>query len=320
MPISAEKERVTRRNRTWYTQGLGDLVRAKFARIDIDPPAAGWSLFNPCVTSYRGEMICNVRSSNYTIVGGRYEMPEADDGCIKTRNTIVRVSDDLAVSGPVEVIAEYDRTDFKVDGLEDVRLDERGGKLVCSATVRNWSPHDGTCRQAVGEIDMESGRVENLRCHATVGESHEKNWMPISGTDRWLYHCHANGSVCTVREDEDDWTVEVHAKSPRISAGFRGGSQVVEVGDGVCMAVVHEVAEDDGRRIYEHRFVEFSTEDWRIVSISQPFWFREHRQIEFCAGLTRRGLSLVLSFGVRDAEAWLVEVSLPDVWRLMRPV
>jgi hypothetical protein len=79
-------------------------------------------------------------------------------------------------------------------------------------------------------------------------------------------------------------------------------------GDGwVC--VIHEVAEDDGRRTYEHRFVWFDA-DLSITGWSSPFVFRGQRQIEFAAGLAWLDADrLVVTFGVRDEEAWLAVVN-----------
>ena len=54
--------------------------------------------------------------------------------------------------------------------------------------------------------------------------------------------------------------------------------------------------------------------------MSQPFVFFD-KQIEFCAGLARAPDTnkLILSFGVRDAEAWLATVSVKEVAILLGP-
>jgi hypothetical protein len=54
--------------------------------------------------------------------------------------------------------------------------------------------------------------------------------------------------------------------------------------------------------------------------MSQPFAFREPRAIEFAAGLAAMGDRIVVSFGVRDAEAWLVEIPADPLWSLLLPV
>lgn len=317
--LPADRERIVRRNRTWYTQRLGELTQARFVRLDVEPAAPGWSLFNPSIVAAGEGWVANVRSSNYRIVEGRYVIPPEDGERIRTVNLLIDLADDLAPAGRLPLAADYLGTAFPVDGLEDVRLNMVDGGLLASATVRNMAPHDGTCRIATAAIN--GGAFVDTRCHATPPDRHEKNWMPMLGRRQWLYSCHDAGYVATATDEGDGWRIDRHAPAPPIARGFRGGSQLVPNGRGIWLAIVHEVAEDSGRRIYEHRFVEFDeAAGWKIVSTSPPFAFREPRAIEFCAGLAVKGMRLVATFGVNDAEAWAVELALPDVWRLMDPV
>jgi hypothetical protein len=112
----------------------------------------------------------------------------------------------------------------------------------------------------------------------------------------------------TVSRQGDRWVLTPRGTSPLIARGFRGGSQLVPHGDGwVC--VIHEVAEDEGRRTYEHRFVWFDAE-LSITGWSSPFVFQSQRQVEFAAGLAWLDAGrLVVTFGVRDEEAWLAVVN-----------
>ena len=317
LPLSAEREEKVRSNRTWYTQTIRDLgVDARFRRIEIAPASPGWSLFNPCVVIHDGRMLVNVRSSNYQIVDGRYVMPQEDRETIKTRNCLWDPSRDQATYWA----ADYEATGFPVEGLEDVRLNSVAGELIVSATIRNWAGLDGTCRIGIGKLER-IDRIHGLRCHSTVDDRHEKNWMPITGRREFIYHSHHEGRTCLVREDGDDWTVTAHAEAPPVARGFRGGSQLVPhpKAPGLWWAIVHEVAVSQGRRVYEHRFVAFDEEaDWKIVRVSPPFAFLETRSIEFCAGLcVNDDESLMASFGVRDAEAWLARISIDDVVNIM---
>lgn len=315
-------EPLVRRNRTWYTQRIDEIASARFVQIDIEPALPGWSLFNPsCVADGDGVLV-NVRSSNYRIVGGRYVMPDEDAGVIRTQNLLARYGSDLTLQGrQVAVVAEYDRSQYPVDGLEDVRLNRVDGRLVASATVRNWAGQDGTCRIGVCEI-LGSGQTLGLRCPDTPNGQHEKNWMPISGREAWLYAASHNGHTCIAEEDAGQWAITVGAAAPAVARSFRGGSQLVPVGDGRWLAVVHEVAhEASGQRIYEHRFARFDeAAGWRIDAVSLPFVFRETRAIEFAAGLAVVGDRLVSSFGVRDAEAWLCEIPLAEALALLEPL
>ncbi len=317
-------EPVVRRNRTWYTQRIDELAGTKFVQIDVEPANPGWSLFNPSVINHGGRFVVNVRSSNYRIVEGRYVMPEEDRGVIRTVNILADYSYSLEHCGPTTtLLAEYEASDYQVDGLEDVRLNGlEDGTILGSATIRNWAGLDGTCRIGACEILRESGSVLNLRCHETADGQHEKNWMPIVGRRAWIYSCSANGKTCTAEEEQGRWAITPSADAPAVARSFRGGSQIVPIGYGKWLGLVHEVAHDlDGRRIYEHRMVRFDeSAGWRIDAVSMPFAFREPRAIEFAAGLAVNGDRLVASFGVRDAEAWLCEMRLSEVSDLLEPL
>jgi len=316
MELTPEKERVVRRNRSWYTQRLDDLVGCRFLRFDVKPAREGWSTFNPTILSHDDGYLAIVRSSNYQIVEGRYVIPPADGDRIRTVNVVVRLGEDLSIlSQPTPAPPPpYPSSDYPVDGFEDCRLNAVDGDIIASATVRNWMGRDGTCRIATATVlPYASAMIDAAMIDEPCPGRHEKNWMPIVGDRAFLYACWEDGHVATVRRDGWAWCVEKHAESPAIARGWRGGSQVVDVDDGLRLALVHEVADDAGGRIYEHRFVLFHEDGWRIVGWSPAFAFRELRAIEFAAGLARTGDQLVATFGVRDAEAWMAEMSLSNV-------
>lgn len=315
MDLTPEKERLVRRNRSWYAQALDELVGCRFVRFDVEPTREGWSTFNPTIIAHDDGYLAIVRSSNYSIVDSRYVIPPADGDRIRTINVLVSLNADLAVLSHSAIPQpSYPTSNYPVDGFEDCRLNAVEGQLVVSATVRNWAGRDGTCRIATATL---LPNAANLIDAAMIDEprkgQHEKNWMPIVGTPGFLYACWDQGRVATVRRDGWEWLIEHHAESPAIARGWRGGSQLVDLGDGRWLALVHEVADDTGGRIYEHRFVLFDDDQWRIVGWSPAFAFRETRAIEFAAGLARRGDQLVATFGVRDAEAWMAEMSLAEV-------
>lgn len=313
MQLTPEREQLVRRNRTWYTQRLDELVGCRFAQFAVMPAHPGWSVFNPTIVAHGDGYLAVVRSSNYRIVDGQYVMPPEDSGMIRTENIVVQLDPSLAAEHSCVATAQYDKSDYPVDGLEDVRLNVCDGQLIASATVRNWAGRDGNCRIATAELFPGRGAFQRIRMldEPTVG-IHEKNWMPIVGTQRWVYSCWEAGRTAFAADVDDRWHVTLLGESPAIARGWRGGSQVINAGDNRWLALVHEVAADDGRRIYEHRFVLFD-DGCDIVGWSPPFAFRETRTIEFAAGLARRGDQLVATFGVRDAEAWMVEMSLAEV-------
>lgn len=318
LPLSPDREQIVRRNRTWYTLPLSEMIGTKFRRIECEPAHEGWSLFNPSILALEHAWAVNVRSSNYRIIGGKYVMPESDGQTIRTENIDVLMDDDFGIVSQHVWNPPYPKSDYPVDGLEDVRLNMIDGTARASATIRNHAGLDGTCRIGVQDF---LHKPSNLHVPVTMDNVHEKNWMPLLGREEWVYHCHIQGHVATAVLKDGSWEVTIRGKSPEIARGFRGGSQLVPLPGGMWLAIVHEVAHDENRRIYEHRFVCFDeNEDMAITGVSDPFSFKEHREIEFCAGLALKGSRLVASFGVRDAEAWLVEMGMGEVAGLVRDV
>ena len=312
-------QHAVRFNRTWYTQPLCEYADTRFVRFDIEPAHEGWSLFNPTVIVHDGQLVAIVRSSNYQIVGGRYVMPDADQGTIRTENILVRMRQDLTVSD-AKVIAgpDYVRTGFPVTGLEDCRLRYTPAGIGVSATVRDVAPHDGNCRIAVADLSVSEARFDSLRVlSGSTPLPHEKNWMPIHGTSAWLYMANLDGHTVSVDSDADipdAFSICRRSTAPAIASQFRGGSQLVPFRGGL-LGVIHEVAATP-HRAYDHRFVWFD-EGLSLRRMSVPFGIREPNTIEFAAGLAVLNDSVVVSFGVRDAEAWLVEMPASQVEGLL---
>jgi hypothetical protein len=324
MPLPPEVEMQTRSNRLWYQTPLDELARTRFVRIDVEPAHEGWSLFNPSILAHDGGLLAVVRSSNYRIIDGRYEMPPVDGGIIRTDNLLARYEADLTLRDCRAIQApDYPTTAYPVDGLEDARLRYTENGIGISATVRNAAPFDGRCRISTAELDISTATASGLVVLDSFStQEHEKNWMPLIGGPRgggWVYSCHHRGHVVTVDRDPSlagAYLMHQRAESPHIAKEFRGGGQAIAFRDGY-LAVIHEVAFAGSQRGYEHRFVWFDN-DLALRRWSQPFAFREPRAIEFAAGLAVLGDRVVVSFGVRDAEAWLVELQADDIEEMLK--
>jgi hypothetical protein len=322
--LTDEIEHMARTNRTWYTPTLDELASVRHQRIDIEPAHEGWSLFNPTVAAHGGDLVALVRSSNYKIVDGRYEMPAADGGCIRTENVLVRLRPDLTVaSARVVTGPDYPRTGFAVTGLEDCRLRYTQTGIGVSATVRDVSPFDGRCRIATADLDLRAATVSGLRVLDGINvQEHEKNWMPFLGErGGWLYASNHNGHVVTVDPNGSipgAWQISQRRPSPAVAKRFRGGSQLLQFDEG-WLGLVHEVAGLGSRRVYEHRFIWLDA-DLELRRVSPAFAFRERQAIEFAAGLAINGHRLVASYGVRDAEAWITAIEADDLRRMLYAV
>ena len=334
-----ENDARARRNRVWYTPALEDLVgpgSIEYSRINVPPPRPGWSLFNPSICGDNAEgdgtLLCIVRSSNYRIVEGRYVTPPEDNGRIRTRNVLVKMLTRPIIHevSSMELIGpDYPESEFPIEGLEDLRLFRHDGKWKVSGTVCNVLGADNTRRIATATLLPDAGILCDFALVPEVVDGrNEKNWMPIGDEGEWLYSCWEGAKTATVNANGE---IGTGGDAPLIARGFRGGSQLVPWPLGQygleCLACVHEVAVmPNGRRIYEHRFVKFCAHPTiHITGISDPFVFQEKRSIEFCAGAAGAvrfgGRSmLALSYGVRDAEAWIAFVDPGAIDKIIRRV
>jgi predicted GH43/DUF377 family glycosyl hydrolase len=131
-------------------------------------------------------------------------------------------------------------------------------------------------------------------------QPHEKNWMPLSvnGKFTWIYSLDPTAIL----------------PGPLRSCPFslehlRGGAAINFKGEYLC--VTHEVIETDEGRIYLHRFVRLD-ERFNVKAVS-PAWVFNHHSIEFCAGMVQDDTQLVLSYGIEDREAWIMQVDVTEV-------
>jgi hypothetical protein len=330
-----DEERV-RRNRTWYTPTLREVVgSATTKRLMVDPAKPGWTTFNPSVAPDGDGLLGIVRSSNYHVIDGAYVYPPEDEGRIKTRNIVVRLTADGDVLSQMDLLGPgYETSDFPIEGMEDLRLFRwpgwscgvEGGVWRVSGTVCDTPGSNGDRRMAVATLLPDAGILCDFSCpEPPFPGRHEKNWQPFGAMDMWIYSNWEDGVTQRisrpVAKPSDVWFLHHRTQSrpaPWISRGFRGGSQVIPWKNG-SLSVIHEVAHIGHKRAYEHRFVKYD-DRLEIVAVSQPFIFQRRRGIEFCAGAAVVGDRLVMSFGDDDETAWLAFCGVDDVDRCLQTI
>jgi glycosyltransferase involved in cell wall biosynthesis len=300
-----------RSNLYWYLKPLSDDIPSfNPQRINFDPPA-GYAACNPSVVNHNGQPLVLVRTVNYKITPeGRYESRDvdstpADPVVIHTRNFLVHPQHPVEQR---ELLLPKNLPEPKyhlVRGFEDSRLFKWNEMLRTVSTVRELNS-EGWCEQVVAPL-TEHGYDVLWRQILPKERRNEKNWMPwVVGDDlRFVYRL---GHLVD-RDGADICRFDCGVDVSRIS----GGSQVVYVDERSWLAVVHEACSIPGQsnRFYQHRFVTFWT-NGRVDCISAPFFFHD-RQIEFCAGLAVFGKQLMVSYGVRDEEAWTATMDIEEV-------
>jgi hypothetical protein len=250
---------------------------------------------------------------NYTVTeGGEYRT--ADGAPIETRNFLLRLNADLRVASAQEILPPLDLPVPAFDlvlGFEDMRPFVWRGELWCSATVRQLAP-DGWCDQVLARIDCPPSGPARLADWCVLRpdgpRQREMHWMPlIAGDDlRFIAGCDP------VRVVNEQGRTISEAVPPVAAELFAGGSQAIAFDRG-WLALIHETSEPDGKRSYWHRFVWFDAE-FALRGVSRRFCLQQPG-VEFASGLAwhpDRG-RLLISFGIRDCEAWLATVDADDV-------
>lgn len=302
-----------RTNLFWYLKPLSTYCTSfRPTKLDFTPPP-GYTAMNPSVEECNGKITCNVRCVNYRMdEHGRYMIGPKDcnEAPIDTRNFLLHLHDDLSSGSWAETIWDRPAPLFpQVTGLEDIRLYRVKGHLCFSACIRE--------QEATGMPQQIRGVIENGKVVSWAKMSEatacEKNWMPIGTKQDFVYRL----DTIIHKWDLDGPRVVTKSPCPVYCGEISGGSQAIPFKNGY-IAVVHEASVDptNNKRTYWHRFAWFN-KDMDLRRVSLPFVFFD-RQIEFCCGLAYHPdrNSLIISFGVRDAEAWVAKVSIEEVARM----
>ncbi len=312
---------LARRNMFFYLKSLGEMAPSfRPYKMEFVAPD-GYVAMNPSIASRKGELFCIIRTVNYHLdEAGRYLIRSTGQECtsdapINTRNFLCRVypGNPSACSVVSEIFWERPgKPEFDlVTGLEDMRLffgfNDKMYVSACARETNIW----GRCQQIKARLmDVGEEPVTVGSWHIMVeNDLHEKNWM-VTPDEDYVYRL---GRVV------DNLGNTVSEKTPNVCVDrISGGSQLIHFMGGM-LAVVHEACYNpsDGKRYYQHRFALFDNKA-NFSRLSLPFCLHE-KQIEFVAGLCWHPdhKRLLLSYGIRDNEAWVASVDADEVMGML---
>ncbi len=290
-----------------------------------------WPRFNPSIAADGTGFRLVTRASNYRLTEtGHYE--QLDGGYpIRTVNHVLRLDADFEVLDVLElpeVPDGEDRFPSLVQGCEDARPIEVGGRWYAVATVRDRNPAE-LCEMAWLSLDppddphgaAPGATLRTLRPPHHDTTRHEKNWMPflVDGTLHFLYACFPT-VVLQVDPDTAKLGTVRSTPAPEVCEHLRGGSQGVEI-DGSWYFATHEASGYGSTRRYVHRVVRLTRagDDFAIDGVSPRFTFTG-APIEFCAGLAVSGGEALLSFGVGDARSLIARLPVAELTALVDDV
>ena len=304
---------LARSNVNFYCEPAKTLMPSFRARPVGFTPPEGWQATNPSIARRGDQVVMVQRCVNYTLTEtGEYRT--ADGEPIATRNFLLRLNADLRVGSAVEIMPPLDLPQPAFDlvlGFEEVRPFLWRGELWCCAALRELTP-DGWCEQVLARIDCAPSGPARLADWCVLrpegSHRHELNWMPLISGDELRFI-----AACDPVRVVNEQARTVTERTPSIAAElFRGGSQAIAFDRG-WLALIYEVSWQGGTRSHLHRFVWLDAE-FALRGVSRRFCLQQPG-VELASGLAWHpdGDCLLISFGIKDREAWLATVKAEDV-------
>jgi hypothetical protein len=292
---------------------------------------SGMGLMNPSIfVDDDGDILVNIRHVNYTLYHSEkdqrffspwgplsYLHPEKDQRLVTT-NYLCCLDKDYNLVNYTKV--DYSKLDvppiWEFVGEEDVRITQWDGNYYLIGVRRDTTPN-GQGRMEYSKIELDkknwtATEVQRVRIPPPIDVSSycEKNWMPILDKPYHFVKWAMPTEIVKANPDKSECEQVLVKETPPISPDQRGGTNVIAWGD-YYIAFTHEVALwknylNQKDSVYRHRMIVWDKE-FNFVGVTNPFAFLD-TPIEFCVGAAVIKKNLVLTFGVQDNCAFVLEV------------
>lgn len=286
----------------------------------------GTSLFNPSIFVDGDNVVLNLRHCQYTFYHSEKKVFEHEYGpliylnpendiTLTTTNYFCKLHPNTL---HIEKFYKVDTSKFDAPplwqfvGLEDARVVRWDNKLYLCGVRRDTTTH-GEGRMELCEIIEEGDSIKEIsrwRIPAPGANDTycEKNWMPV--LDLPYHFVKWSNPTEVVKIDPVKKTCETvfHGKYEPKPYDYRGGSQVISVGD-YYVTLTHitalwrnEVNRKDST--YRNAFVVWD-KNWNVVKYTPPFSFMG-ADIEFSCGMAKYKGTILITFGFQDNAAFVL--------------
>ena len=292
---------------------------------------SGMGLMNPSIfIDDDGDILVNIRHVNYTLYHSEHDQrffspwgplsylhPEKDQRLVTT-NYLCRLDKDLNIINYTKV--DYSALDvppiWEFVGEEDCRITQWDGDYYLIGVRRDTTPN-GQGRMEYSKIELDktnwtAKEVQRVRIPPPIDANSycEKNWMPILDMPYHFVKWAMPTEVVKANPDKSECEQVLTRSTPSVPIDQRGGTNIISWGD-YYIAFTHEVKLwrnylNQKDSIYRHRMIVWD-KDFNFVGLSKSFAFLD-TPIEFCVGAAVRNGKLLLSFGVQDNAAFVLEV------------
>jgi hypothetical protein len=292
---------------------------------------SGMGLMNPSIfIDDDGDILVNIRHVNYTLYHSEHDQqffspwgplsylhPEKDQRLVTT-NYLCRLDKDLNIINYTEV----DYSQFNVPpiwefvGEEDCRITQWDGNYYLIGVRRDTTPN-GQGRMEYSKIELDktnwtAKEIQRVRIPPPIDVNSycEKNWMPILDMPYHFVKWAMPTEIVKANPDKSECEQVLVKQTPSVPIDQRGGTNIISWGE-YYIAFTHEVKLwknylNQKDSIYRHRMIVWD-KDFNFVGLSKSFAFLD-TPIEFCVGAAVRDGKLLLSFGVQDNAAFVLEV------------
>ena len=312
-------------NMDYYVPRLGNYGTIR--KLQCDETVDHYTPSSASILELNGRHLVNVRYVNYRIQpNGGYMM--YDNGTynsannIKTRNAAMYLDDlsNLTNSAFFSLdLADVPKLDCGIRGIEDVRLFLFQGKVMYTATTREYSYKQDTNRIIIGTYDHASMAFRQNRILYPPTETVcEKNWIPINHCDEkvlFVYGWHPLqiGEI----NDNGRLHISIQHTTPSFWKHYRGSSTFISHNDQLW-CITHGVKEGSSGRLrrYYHQFVALDRHTYAPLRYSVPFYFMEYT-IEYCIGLAKAGDDFMCIFSRMDCNPHVLTIRTDAIEQLM---
>lgn len=319
--LGQSMRQMSRNNLRWYAKPITEVVSgATFTKIQINN-GDGYKLLNPSIARWRDELWMIQRTVNYELTADGNYVPVVDDN-IRTKNWLCKLDHQLNVveSHPIGNPRDWPTPRWPlVLGFEDSRLFVHDDQLWTSSTVRELN-EQGLAQMVLARLDLSDPNGVRYCDWKVMNPIHtrtpqyEKNWMPIADQDQTRF-VYGSDPIRIIDADGQTTLIRNH---PLSAEHWRGGSQAIPFKDGYLFAIHETVIPSYKERTYLHRFV-WCDSDWRISRISDAMILKS-RGIEFISGMAAIDGRIIMSFGYKDSESWLMSMDGESMWDMLRPI
>ena len=242
----------------------------------------------------------NHTNTTYTMKDGCY----SDKNLVQTQNACLHLgTGDLVCMNDASV--GLPRRDCHIRGLEDVRLYMNSANQLCFvATAGEYSDRLSIVR---GRYHPDTASYSGcVVMKSPVGAVCEKNWLPITGTDQFIYRWHP----LEIRTfDGDNAPLAATHPTPWFFSQLRGSARPVAVKDELW-ALTHFVI-GVSPRVYYHCIVVLDSKTYAPKRVSLPFVFYSEL-IEFCTNMSVSGKVVTCMFAVLDDTPYTATFTLSE--------